>query len=435
MIEKTKALQNIRVADVTWWGVGPYVTKLLGMMGAQVIRIESEERIDPVRFAPPMKPGQFSVNTSGYWNNFNPGKLSITLNLSQEKGIEIAKRLIKKSDIVADNFTPRVMPKLGLGYDQLIKIKPSLIVLSMPVMGRGGPRSNFSAFGHQIAGLAGLNSISGFPGRPPSGTGNAIADFGINPYQASTALLAALHYRNKTGKGQFIELAQYEATACVLGTEILNYTANNRVCEPIQNRHPHAAPHGAYRCRDEQRWSFKPLLTEQEKKALGRNIGSPPWAEERWCVIAVFTEDEWQGFCQALGHPQWTREEKFSTLSKRKENEDELDKELEKWTRQRTPEEVMHLLQKNGVAAGVIQNTEDLMEKDPHMKERKFYQVREHPEMGTVTYDGQPFKLSETPGEIERSPLMGEHNEYVYGEILGMSEEEINQYTVDGIFM
>ncbi len=434
-MKKKKALGQIRVADFTWWGVGPYVTKLLGMMGAEVIRIESAERIDPIRLAPPMKPGQFGVNTSGYWNNFNPGKLSITLNLTQQKGIEIAKKLIMKSDIVADNFTPRVMPKLGLGYDQLVDIKPGLIVLSMPVMGRDGPRSNFSAFGHQIAGLSGLNSISGFPGRPPSGTGNALADFGINPYQAATALLAALHYRNRTGKGQFIELAQYEATTCVLGTEILDYSVNNRVQGPIRNRHPHAAPHGAYRCKDEQRWTFKPLLTEQEAKALSQNIGSPPWAEERWCVIAVFTEEEWQGFCRAVGNPSWTENKKFSTLSKRKENEDELDCEIEKWTRKRTPEEVMHLLQKNGVAAGVIQNNEDLMEKDPHLRKRAFYQVREHPEMGTVTYDGLQFKFSESPGEIERAPLMGEHNEYVYGKILGMSEEEINQYTVDGIFM
>jgi len=434
-MKKKKALDKIRVADFTWWGVGPYVTKLLGSMGAEVIRIESMERIDPIRFAPPMKPGQFSVNTSGYWNNFNPNKLSITLNLAREKGIEIAKKLIMRSDIVADNFTPRVMPKLGLGYEKILEMKPSLILLSMPVMGRGGPRSNFSAFGHQIAGLAGLNAISGFPGRPPSGTGNALSDFGINPYQASTALLAALHYRNKTGKGQFIELAQYEATTCVLEAAILDYTVNKRIQGPMGNRHLHAAPHGAYRCKDEERWTLNILLTEQEKKALSRYLGDPPWAEERWCAIAVFTDEEWRGFCGAVDNPSWTEDRKFSTLSKRKENEDELDAHIEAWTRERTPEEVMHLLQKNGVAAGVIQNSEDLMEKDTHLKEREFYQVREHPEMGPVTYDGLQFKFSETPGEIERAPLMGEHNEYVYGKILGMPEEEINQYTVDGIFM
>jgi len=433
-MQRRKALEGITVADFTWWGVGPYVTKLLGAMGAQVIRIESMTRIDPLRMAPPTRPGEFGINKSGYWNNFNPSKLSITLNLSHPMGVEIAKKLVMLSDVVADNFTPRVMPKLGLDYEELLEMKPSLILLSMPVMGRGGPRTNFAAFGHQIAGLAGLNSISGFPGRPPCGTGNALPDFGINPYQAATALLAALHYRNKTGKGQFIELAQYEATTCVLETAILDYTVNNRIQGPMGNRLPYAAPHGAYRCKGEERWRVTALLTDQEWKTLCQDIGNPPWTDERWCVIAVFTDEEWKSFCQAIGNPPWTKEERFATLLGRKENEDELDRLIEEWTRERTPEEVMALMQKNGVAAGVVQNMEDLMVKDPQLRAREFYQVREHPELGAVTYDGLQFKFSATPGDIFRAPLLGEHNDYVYGEILGMSEEEINQCIVDGVF-
>lgn len=402
-----KALEGLRIADFTWWGVGPYITKLFGAMGAQVIRIESLHRIDPIRTAHPFKPGQFlGINQSGYWNNFNPCKLSVTLNLSLPKGVEIAKRLIMISDIVADNFTPRVMPKLGLDYEELLKMKPSLILLSMPVMGRGGPRTNFAAFGHQIAGLAGLNSISGFPGRPPSGTGNALSDFGINPYQAATALLAALHHRNKTGEGQFIELAQYEATTCVLETAILDYTMNNRIQGPNANRLPYAAPHGAYRCK----------------------------GEERWCVIAVFTDEEWTAFCNVLGNPPWTKEERFATLLARKKNEDELDRLVEEWTRERIPEEVMALMQHAGVAAGVVQNTEDLLVRDPQMKAREFYQVREHPEIGTVTYDGLQYKFSATPGEIWRAPLLGEHSEYVYRELLAMSDEEIEQCATEAVF-
>lgn len=398
-------LQGIRIADFTWWGVGPYVTRMLANHGAEVIRIESISRVDPIRGTIPFTQGKIGLNVSGYFNNFNPSKLGMTLNVSHPKGVEIAKRLIAISDVVADNFTPHVMENWGLGYEELVKIKPDIIVLSMPLMGRVGPYKDFGAYGHQIESLAGLSSLTGFPDRPPVGSGIAWPDFTCNPYHATTALLAALHYRNRTGKGQFIELTQFESSVCVLETAILDYTVNKRVQTRHGNHLPNAAPHAVYRCQ----------------------------GDDRWCAIAVFSDEEWKAFCNVLGKPPWTKDERFFTLLARKKNEEELDRLVEAWTIERTAEEVMILMQGVGVAAGVVQTGEDLLTHDSHLRARGFYWVLDHPEAGRTTYDGVPFKLSATPAQLRRAHLLGEHTDFVCKDILGMPEEEINQLIVDGV--
>ncbi|MDP2953459.1 MAG: CoA transferase, partial [Chloroflexota bacterium] len=211
----------------------------------------------------------------------------------------------------------------------------------------------------------------------------------------------------KTGKGQHIEVSQMESTASILETAILDYTANGRVRGRVGNRLPNAAPHGAYRCR----------------------------GEDRWCVIAVFTDEEWRAFCRVIGNPPWTKEDRFATLLARKQNEDELDRLVEEWTKERTPEEVMVLMQREGVPAGVVQNAEDMLLRDPQLRAREHYVYLDHAEAGRTAYDGVPFKLSATPGRpLSAAPLLGEHNDYVYREILGMSEEEANEYIVEGVF-
>jgi benzylsuccinate CoA-transferase BbsF subunit len=253
----------------------------------------------------------------------------------------------------------------------------------------------------------------------------ALPDFACNPYHAATAILSALHYRNKTGKGQFIELAQFESTVCWTETAILDYTVNKHIQMGMRNHLPNAAPHGVYRCLGEDREVDYCAMPESEPDHRKK--------DERWVAIAVFTEDEWKAFCKVIGNPPWTKDKKFATLSQRKKNEDELDRLVEEWAMKKSPEKVMMLMQKAGVAAGVVNDGEDLQTRDPQLKERGFYVYLDHPEAGRIAHDGLTFALSATPGEIRRAPLLGEHNEYVYREVLGLSEDEVNQLITDGV--
>ena len=420
-------LHGIRVTDFSWFGAGPYVTKLLAAYGAEVLRIESSTRIDGMRWQAPRKPdAPASYNISGMFNNFNPGKLGITLNLNHPEGIGIARRLVAASDVVLDNFYPGAMEKWGLNYERLIEIRPDIIVATMPVMGITGPYTSWRGFGTSVRTAAGFDHITGNPDRPPIGTGMAaLPDFTCNPYHAATAILSALHYRNRTGKGQFIEVAQFESTVCWTETAILDFTANDHVQTAMRNRLPHAAPHGVYRCLGEDR--------EVDYCAMPESVPERRKKDERWCAISVFTGEEWKSFCDVIGSPPWTGDERFATLAGRKANEDDLDRLVEEWTAGKSPEEVMMVLQRAGVPAGVVQDGEDLLSRDPHMKERGFYVWLEHPEAGEIAHDGLTFALSRTPGEIRRAPLMGEHNDYVYREILGLSEEEVNRLITDGV--
>jgi benzylsuccinate CoA-transferase BbsF subunit len=211
--------------------------------------------------------------------------------------------------------------------------------------------------------------------------------------------------RSCTGRGQFIDLAQYESTLGVTGPYLLEYAANGTAPEPAGNHAREAAPHNAYRC-------------------LG---------DDRWCVIAVSTAEEWQALRRAMGEPAWAREERFATLEGRRAHEELLDHHLGEWTRQHTAEELMALLQSVGVPAGVVQNARDLLERDPHLRERGYFVTLEHPEAGPARYHRLAFQLSETPAQFRPAPLLGEHNDYVFGELLGLGEDEINHYIVEGI--
>ncbi|MBI4642003.1 MAG: CoA transferase, partial [Candidatus Tectomicrobia bacterium] len=322
----------------------------------------------------------------------------ITLNINHPKGQEIARQLVSLCDVVIDKFTPRVMEKWGLDYKSLVRVRPDIIVINMPMQGLTGPRRDFLGFGAFIQALAGISHLTGFPEDDPVGTGTNYPDFSCNPYHAAFAILAALLYRKKSGKGQHIDLSQYQSTASVLGSAILDYTVNGRIQQRMGNRHSSASPHGAYRCK----------------------------GDDRWCVIAVFTDQEWASFCRVIGTPPWAKEERFQTLLGRVKQADELDWLVESWTVNYTPEEVMIMMQEAGVAAGVVRDIEDLMVRDPQMKARRHYVVLDHPETGSSTYDSAPFKLSLTPGKLRSpAPLIGQHNDDVYKQLLGFSEEKI----------
>ncbi len=399
-------LEGIRIADFTWWIAGTMCTRLLAAFGAEVIKVESTTQRDQIRDIPGTRPGTSGVNASQAFNGINAGKYGITLNPKHPKGLEVAKRLVSISDIVADNMTWGAMARLGLGYDDLIKIKPDLIVLSMPVMGPGGPYTHFTANGEQIAAAAAMHHLTGYPDSIGMAPGPVWPDWSANPYHAATAVMAVLHYRKRTGKGQNIVMSQYESVVNVTALATMDYSVNGRIQARMANRSPYGAPHGIYRCA----------------------------GDDRWCAIAVFSDEEWQGLCRAMGHPEWSRESRFATALGRSEHVDDLDRLIEEWTSGRTADVVMTELQSQGVAAGIVQNGRDLLENDPQMKERGHYVYLDHAEIGTQALDNYPFRLSATPGRLSGpAPLMGEHNDHVLTNILGMSEDEVNELIIEGV--
>jgi benzylsuccinate CoA-transferase BbsF subunit len=400
-----KALQDIKIADFTWYVAGPFCTRYLADYGAQIIKVESAKVLDGVRPYPPYKDNIPGVNRGGYFHNYSSNKLGVTLNMRHPKGREIARKIIMWCDIVAESFSPGVMNSLGLGYDDLKKMKPEIIMISLSSKGQTGPQSRLPAVGLHLAALSGFINLTGWPDRDPALLYGAYTDSIAGRYGVA-AVMAALAQRQRTGKGQYIDLAQSEAGLQFLIPPLLDYAANGRVLSRDGNRHPVAAPHGAYRCQ----------------------------GEDRWCAIAVFKEEEWPALCRVMGHPAWTGDPRFATLAERKKNEDELNGLVEQWTVNRTAEEVMTLLQKAGVSAGILEKAEDL-HRDPQLAARHHFWTLRHEEIGDSTYDGMGSILSETPAELYKAaPVLGQDNLEVYTQILGLSEEEFIDLMQQGVF-
>ena len=389
-----KLLEGIRVVDFTWHLTGPLTTKHLSDLGAEVIVVESRNRPGWQRGAP----------RTGSNDQYFTCKKSITLNLREPKGLELVKQLIADSDIVVENFAGGAMKRMGLAYEVLKELKPDIIMLSTSMQGQTGPYFNHPGSGHKLTSLAGFSNILGWPDREP-GWLAAYTDF-IAPRYNIIAIMAALEYRERTGKGQYLDMSQYEAGIQFMAPLVLDYGVNNRTVGRIGNKSPDAAPHNAYRC-------------------LG---------EDRWCTIAVFTDREWQSFCEVIGNPALAEDPRFATLLARKENEEELDRLVNEWTASRSAEEVMDRMQAAGVAAGVVETGEDMMDKDPQLKHRGFFIELEYPEHGKYrTQAGTHFLLSKYTTELQVAPLLGEHNEYVFKEILGIPDEEYDELVKDGI--
>jgi len=396
--------EGVKIADFSWVVVGPLTIQYLAAYGATVVRIESKSRFDGVRVTAPFKDNKITGNTSIPYANLNRNKYGATLNLKHPEGIKVARRFVQWADIVAESMTPGVIERLGLGYEELKKIKPDIIMISMSNQGRGGPRASQPGLGLQLVSLAGFTHITGWPDREPAGPYGAYTDF-ITPKLAAAILAAALDYRRRTGEGQYIDISQNEASMQSLSPLILDYTTNEREANRNGNRHPQAAPHGVYRC-------------------LG---------EERWVAITVFSDSAWARLCDVTGHPEWTKEQRFLTLRDRKRNEDELDRLLEAWTVRHRAEDVMEILQQAGVSAGVVKNAEDLVN-DPQLNERNCFFPLDHSEMGTTIGRDYPFTLSKTPGKWRQgAPCLGEHNAYVYTKLLGMPDEEFLRLLEEGV--
>jgi benzylsuccinate CoA-transferase BbsF subunit len=395
-----RPFEGIKVLDFTMFGVGPFTTDYLSFYGAEVIKVESNVRPDGCRTITPYKDNKPGLERALYFAYSNPAKkYDITLNLNHPKGVELAKKLVAWADVVAESYVGQTMEKWGLGYDELKKIRPDVIMFRTCMHGQTGPMARQPGFGNQLTSLSGYNAIVGWPDRPPCGfQAHPFTDF-LAPLFGIVSLIAALDYRRRTGQGQCLDLSQHEAGMHPLSPLILDYTVNGREPKTDGNRLPNAAPHGAYRCA----------------------------GDDRWCVIAVFTDQEWQAFCKVIGEPAWIKDPIFETLANRKQNEDELDRRIEEWTSTRSPEEVMRLMQAGKVAAGVVSNARDQSE-DPQLRHYHSFQELDHPEIGKMSfYHGPAFRMSKTNYVMNRPPLLGEDNDYVFTKILGIPDEEFVQ--------
>jgi benzylsuccinate CoA-transferase BbsF subunit len=404
-VAKKRIFEGVKILDFTWLGVGPIAMKFMANMGATVIHVESYTRPDICRVSPPYKDWKPGINRSAFFAIFNDSKYGITLNLRMPQAQEVAKRIVNKwADVVADAHLPGIMERFGLDKETLRKERPDLIHIATALQGKTGPYSTMPGHGMVGVSLGGITQITGWPDREPTVPFGALTDFLTFPHMIS-ALIAALLYRRKTGKGQYIELSQLECSVQFLAPPIMDYMINGRILERMGNRSAYAAPHGVYRCKGEG---------------------------EKWCAIAVSTDDEWRAFCKVIGNPEWTKESKFATFVGRKENEEELNMFVEEWTVNYTPEEVMRLMQTAQVAAGVVASGEDLVA-DPQLNHRRTHVVLEHPEIGPHIYQAPPYRFSKTPHKLTMpAPCLGQHNEYVLKEILGMSDDEIGDLLAAG---
>jgi len=401
-----KPFEGVHVLEFNWAGVGPFSLSYLAYYGADVIKVETSQRPDITRTGSPFKDGIPGVERSCYFSwTHGVKKYDITLNVKHPKGLEIAKKLAAWADIVGESFTAGVMERFGLGYEDLKKIKPDIIMFSTCGHGQTGPLAQHPSTGFTMTTFSGFNSLAGWPDRRSCTLTAPYTDF-VSPLFGGLALISALDYRRRTGKGQHFELPQHEAALNFLTPLLLDYTVNRRELALKGNRCANAAPHGAYRCR----------------------------GDDRWCAVSVSTDEEWDKFCTVLGNPAWTRDEKFATLLGRIKNSDDLDHWIETWTANFKAEQVMAMMQAAGVPAGVLSNAEDLFE-DPQLKYYGHFHELDHPAMGKRSYyQGPGFRLSEAEYEVDRPPLLGEHNEHVYTKILGLSDEEFVQLMQEGVF-
>jgi crotonobetainyl-CoA:carnitine CoA-transferase CaiB-like acyl-CoA transferase len=341
--------------------------------------------------------------------------------MSRPEALDIALRLIARSDVVVENYQAGVFEKWGLTYEAMTAVRPDVIFVRMPVAGTTGPHREFSAFGAVMTPITGISHLSGYPDRPPIGIGTNYPDYVINPGHQTIAVLAALRHRRRTGRGQYIEVAQLESTIPVVGPAILDYTANGRIQTRAGNRQENAAPHGVFPCRS--RPTTPPL--PGAPTGLGA-VPPPPPEEDRWIAITVFSDAQWEALKTVMGSPAWADGARFADLAARKANEDELEARISDWTKDHVAEDLMHRLQAVGVPAGVVQTSEDVLDNDEHLKARGYYAYLDHPETGRSAYDSSPFRLSKTPGGAERpAPLLGEHTMYVANEVIGLSDDEL----------
>jgi benzylsuccinate CoA-transferase BbsF subunit len=411
-----RALGGVRILDFTWWVVGPWAGRLLAPFGADVIKVERPDQYEGLRRAVVKGTDEVNPEASPHFSTINADKRAIRLNVRHPRGLELAKELIATSDAVVENFSAGVMESWGLGWEEMRRINPRLVYVSMSGFGHSGPLKDYRSYGPTAQALSGLTFTSGLPGEPSAGWGFSYMDV-LGGFFGSLALAQGLYYNRRTGRGIHLDHSIIESGMMLLGTFFLDFDVNGRRTRrdgfPPGNHalFPPAAPHNTYRCHGRDR--------------LG---------QDQWCFIACETQTQFERLCSVLGDEGLVTDNRFLSNESRIGHQDELDAIIQEWTSVRPRYEVMELCQAEGIVAAVVQNGEDRIEYDPQLRARGMFPVLPHPVLGQRMYEGYPVRLFRTPARMQRgAPLWGEHNQAVYGELLGMRDEEIAALTTDGV--
>jgi len=423
-MSRPRALENIRVVDFSWVRAGPWATRWLGAFGAEVIKIEWPEN-ERGRLPSTTTPQNLEVNlnTSGNFNDTNVNKKSLSLNVRSAKGLEIAKRLIAVSDIVIENFSSRVLHRWGLDYQELCKIKPDIVYVSMSGYGHTGRNHHYTSFGPVAQAASGLTYLSGLPGKPPAGWGWSYMDDTGGVYGAMCAL-TGLYHRNMTGEGQHIDLSQMVASVPLNGPALLDFTVNGR-----GSRRPGYPPG------NRAHWPGTPLVNNYRGPTVTPHNAyrTHPGEYNDWCVIVCHSNDEWQRLVEVMGAPSWAASPKFATVAGRLRHQQELDEQIEAWSMTLGKYELTERCQAAGIRALPVQSAEDRVEHDPQLRHREMYLEMEHLALGRRKVQNTPFKLSKTPASnYLPSPLIGQHTQEIVEGLLGYSHEDLRAGFTDG---
>ena len=407
--------------DITVVWAGPHCTQLLAEWGAEVIRAEplgrmqlvtrgmtarpTKEMVQASRAGswayhyPDWDPGERPWNRDPMFNSHGRNKRSMTTEIMTPEGRSTMRDLISVSDVFVENNVPQTIERARLTYEELRKVNPALIALRMPAYGLSGPYKEYRSFGTHMEGTVGHHYIRGYRDADPTATGDIFAADAAAGVMGAFAVVMALRHRRRTGRGQQVEMGQAENFLPYLGEFVMDYTMNGRVTEPMGNSHRAYAPHNVYPCA----------------------------GDDRWIAIAVTDEGEWAGLRRAMGDPTWASEDRFQSGIGRKQDEAELDRKLCEWTKDKDAIELFRLLGSYGVPAGPVQNEVDAYN-CPQLKDRGFFEEQAHPEAGTHAYPGLNFRMSKTSNRLRTpAPLLGEHNEYVYRELLGYSNADYDR--------
>ncbi len=421
-----RALDGIRIVDFSWVRAGPWATRWLGALGAEVIKIEwpeSERGRLPSSTTP--KHLETNLNTSGNFADTNVNKKSLSLNVRTPKGLEIVKRLIAVSDIVIENFSSRVLQKWGLGYQELCKIKPDIVYVSMSGYGHTGRNHNYTTFGPVAQAVSGLTYQSGLPDMQPAGWGWSYMDDTGGMYGAMCAL-TGLYHRNISGKGQHIDQSQMVSSVPLNGPALLDFTVNGR-----GTRRPGFPPG------NRANWPGTPLVNNYRGPTVAPHNAyrTSPGGYNDWCVIVCHTDAEWRNLVAAMGSPDWATADRFATAASRLQHQEELDTLIEAWTQALGKYEVTERCQAAGVRAMPVQSAEDRVEHDPQLSHRGMYLPIDHPALGAFKVQNAPFQMSETPAFNHRpSPLIGQHTQEIIEGLLGYSHDDLRAGFDDGTF-
>jgi crotonobetainyl-CoA:carnitine CoA-transferase CaiB-like acyl-CoA transferase len=402
------ALSGLRVLELGSGAAGPVASRYFAEHGAEVIRIESSKRPDFLRSLWLTPDSPHGLDGSPMFILLNPGKKSVAINMKTPEGVALVRRLVGWADIVSENFAPGPMQRWGLDYAGVRAIRPDTVMVSACLFGQTGPQRSYPGFGGQGSAISGFNHLTGWPDREAHGPSHTITD-SLSPRYVALAAVGALIERERTGEGQYIDLSQIEAAVYSQSEVMVRYFANGEVVDRRGNRDDpvgsHAAPHGVY----------------------------PARGDDRWIAISAYTAEDWDALCQVMGEPEWTRDERFSNLASRRQHEDALDEHLAAWSADFDAHELMHELQDGGVEAGVVQTAADLIT-DPQLAHRGHFTTMRHVHLGELAFERSGFRLSHnTAGYQSAGPNLGEHTEEVLRDVLGLEADEIARLLADGI--